>query len=165
MKRSRPKRRSSKKLPLLLDDSRITPRLAFHPFALEDEWYGRRRLRIISNSIDWAEKAPNAGIEILLCFHNACGDPSARSHRHYNQKEKIFHSRKHIALKPEEAARNLLALAKAATGFLSMLVERQPQLCRTIAATEPQWPVLADVTEKDWERAIAATVSKLELGR
>ena len=119
----------------------------------------------MSKSIDWAEKAPNAMIETMLCFHEACGDTSAKWHDYYDQTGKTFRREKHVALKPEEAARNLLIISNNAAAYLDLLLEKNPELCKAIAATEAHWPVSADLTEKDWQRAIAETVSKLELGR
>ena len=46
-----------------------------------------------------------------------------------------------------------------------MLVEREPELCRRLAATKSEWPVIADLTEKDWKHPIHETLSKLELGK
>ena len=163
MKKSQ--RPSSSRKSLLSNSREIPPRPAFRPFVLEDEQFGRRRLRTIGNSIDWAEKAPNASIEILLCFHDARGDEPAKLHDHYDQDGKIFCTRERVPLDPEEAARNLFKIGNTATTLLSLLIEKKPELCKAIAATKSHWPVVADMTEKDWQRAIEATISKLDLGK
>jgi len=68
-------------------------------------------------------------------------------------------------LPAEQAARDLLAIAKNATVYLSLVLEKAPDICRRIAATRCDWPVTVDLTEEDWQREIEHTISRVELGK
>jgi hypothetical protein len=82
-----------------------------------------------------------------------------------DQKHEIVHREKYVQPTQEQAARDLLTIAHDATAFLAMLLEKEPELCKMIAATKPAWPVMADLTEKDWQRHTAEIIERLGLGR
>lgn len=162
--RSRKTKSPAEKHPLCYDRP-ITPRPAFQAFALEDEWHGRRRLRGLGKILGEAKHAPNACSEIDSLYSEANGLSRAKWAIYYNVAGDEVHREEHVAATSEQAAHDLLTVAKNATMLLSMLLERKPELCRSMAATKSDWPVMADLTEKDWQREIAGIVAKLELGK
>lgn len=159
------KKKAPARKSILSHDGPITPRPAYRAFELEDEWHGRRRLRHMGRSFDSPKFAPNASMEIRVSYHDAIADGSSRWNIYRNQAGEEIHREMHIHVPPEQAARDLLAIAKNATIFLSLLLEKNPALCKGIAATKAEWPVMADMTEKSWQWQIAETVSKLEIGK
>lgn len=150
---------------LFLDDRPGPPSPAFRAFVLEDEWYGRRRLRGIGKSMSNAKLAPNSLGEIDSLYSDALGEWPVKWSICHNRAGEVVHQEEYVSATPEEAAHDLLIIARNATMFLSLLLEKQPELCRRIAATQSDWPVLADLTEKDWQRVTAETVARLELGK
>lgn len=161
----RPRSKAVKKKISLLDDGPITPRKAYRKFSLEDESYGRRRMRMLGKCIDQAKFAPNASHEVFSIYGEAIGSYKRKWFSCMNQSGDVVHREDYIHPTKEEAARDLLTIAHDATAFLSMLLDKEPELCRMIAATRPAWPVLADLTEKDWQRHAAQIIGRLELGR
>jgi len=155
------KRKSARKGNSTLEDDDIPPRSAFCPFSLEDEWYGRRTMRMLGKSLDSAKHAPNALHEAFSVYRAAVGDNKGQWFCCFNQEGEIVHREKVIHPTKEEAARDLLTIAHDACSLLSMLLEKEPELCRMIAATRPSWPVMVDLTEKDWQRDAAEIVEKL----
>ncbi|MBN8459077.1 MAG: hypothetical protein J0M04_14690 [Verrucomicrobia bacterium] len=154
----------AKKSPLL-DDGPINPRPAFREFSLEDEWYGRRRMRSLGKCINSAKHAPNASHEIFSTYRAALGNSKTQWFSCNNQAGDIVHREKYIQPTQEQAARDLYTIAYDATVLLGLLLEREPELCKLIAATKPAWPVVADLTEKDWQRHAAEMIDRLGLGR
>jgi hypothetical protein len=141
------------------------PRPAFRVFELEDEWHGRRRMRNISRCIDGAKFAPNAHGEISSLYQDALGKSRVKYFICTNLAGEVVHREEWLHISPEDAARDLLAIAKDATLYLELLLDRQPELCQRIATRKPDWPVMLDLTEKDWHRKLNETVSKLDLGK
>ena len=157
--------KSTTKMVSLLNDGPITPRPAFREFTLEDEWHGRRRMRSLGKCIDHARFAPNASHEIFSVYRAAVGNSKAKWFCCSNQAGELVHREKYVQPTKEQAARDLLTIAHDATIFLALLLDKDPELCQMIAATKPAWPVLADLTEKDWQRHVADMIDKLNLGR
>jgi hypothetical protein len=99
-----------------------------------------------------------------VLYLEAMGIDRVRWEIYRNRAGETVYQGEHAHASPEAAARELYVLAKNATLFLSMLIARQPDLCRQIAGTESDWPVLADLTNREWDRPIAATIANLKLG-
>jgi hypothetical protein len=156
--------KSVKKKTSIFADGPITPRPAYRTFSLEDESYGRRRMRTLGKCIDHAKYAPNASHEIFSIYGEAIGSSRAKWFCCMNQSGDVVHREDYIHPTKEQAARDLLTIAHDATALLSMLLDKEPELCRMIAATKPAWPVLADLTEKDWQRHATQIIGRLELG-
>ncbi len=153
------------KSPLHPDfDGEIVPKPAFRKFELEDEWHGRRRLRGFSKFIDEAKSAPNCVHEIFQAYREALSR-AEKFTGYLNQAGKLILREKRKAVSPEQAAKDLFTVAKNATYMLSRLVEKQPELCREIAVTSPEWPVMADLTEKNWLTPIRDVIEGIELGK
>ena len=150
---------------LFPDVDDMPPRPAFRPFALEDEWHGRRRMRGLGKCIDTVKLAPNSLGEIDVLYMEAIDQCRSKWELCYNRNGEMVYQREYATASAEDAANDLYKLAKNATTYLTMLVDRNPELCRKIAATKSEWPVLADLTEKEWQHPIAETISKLELGK
>lgn len=150
---------------LLSDDGPIVPRPAFRAFALEDECYGRRRMRNIGKCMEHTPFAPNATGEMMALYCDAIGKPRVLFEVCHNRAGKIVYRGKHIHVTPEQAVRDIFAIAKNATSYLSALLEERPALCQRLAANQSEWPVMADMTEKEWQRQVAKTVANLELGK
>ncbi len=161
----RTKKKTAAKRGTRSDDGPITPRPAFRKFCLEDEYYGRRRMRMLGKYIDHAKYAPNASREVFSIYRAAVECSKAKWFFCTNQAGDIVHREKYIQPTKEQAARDLLTIAHDATAFLAMLLENEPDLCKMIAATKPAWPVMADLTEKDWQRHTAEIIERLGLGR
>jgi hypothetical protein len=157
--------KSARKKNSLLADGPITPRPAYRKFTLEDEWYGRCRMRMLGKCIDYANHAPNASREVFSIYCAAIGVARAKWFCCTNQAGDIVHQEKYVVPTKEQAARDLLTIAHDATATLTLLLDKEPELCRMIAATKPAWPVLADLTEKDWQRQAAEIIDRLDLGR
>jgi len=149
----------------LRHDRPITPRPAFHAFILEDEQHGRRRLHGFGKVLDYPRFAPNAGHETFGVYSEALGLESGEWFCCFDQAGRIVHREKRVEPTPEAAAQDLLTIAQEATLLLTELLDRQPELCQSIAARKSWWPVMADLTEKDWQREIALKVAALGLGK
>lgn len=121
-------------------------------------------MRGIGKCTDSSKLAPNSFPEIDTLYMEALGKDCIKWELCHNRAGKRVYQGKHVQASAEDAAKDLLSVAKNATIFLSLLLEREPELCRRIAATKSEWPVLADMTEKDWRSPIAEAISKLELG-
>ncbi len=143
----------------------VSPRPAFRVFSLEDEQHGRRRLRGLGKYLDIAKFAPHVCHEALDVYLDATGDSTQKWFCCVNLNGEIIHREPRIAPSPEEAARDLLTIAKAATLLLTELLNSHPQLCQSLAGRQPNWPVLLDLTEKNWQRHLAETINKLGLGK
>ena len=116
-------------------------------------------MRSMGKWIDTVKLAPNSLGEIDVLYMEAIGQSDAKWDICYNRSGKIVHREEHVPAKPEEAAADLLKVAKNAACYLSMLLEREPELCKCIAATKSEWPVMADMTEKEWKHPIAETIA------
>lgn len=126
-------------------------------------------MRGLGKYLGMAKFAPNASHEVFSVYREALGESHRKLRAEWfvcvDQAGEIIHREKYRHPTQEEAVRDLLTIAKDATALLAELLNRQPELCRSIAASKSEWPVLADLTEKDWQRHIADTVGKLELGK
>ncbi len=141
------------------------PRLAFRKFELEDESHGRRRMRNFGRHFESTHFVKNSYGEMSSVYQDALGNSRVKRLLCKNLAGEVVHEEPWQRLDQEDAARELLAIAKNATLYLSLLLERQPDLCKRIAARKSDWPVWLDLTEKDWQRELSETVSKLELGK
>lgn len=159
------KQTETQRKSLLAGLESLPPRPAFRPFELEDETWGRRRMRSLGKCFDTTKHAPNALMEMDTLYMEAIGHCNFKFEICRNRAEEDVYQGPYVPASAEDAARDLYDLAKYAATFLSLLMERKPDLCRQIAATKSEWPVLADLTEKEWHRPIADTISKLELGK
>jgi hypothetical protein len=161
------KRKTPARKGHLLDHGPVVPRPAFRAFALEDERYGRRRMRGLGKNLDTAKYAPNASHEVFSVYLAALGQTKFPQKWFIclDQSGKEISREKYVPPTQEQAARDLLAIAVDATALLSELLNRQPELCRSLAASKPEWPVILDLTEKDWQRTLGETVATLELGK
>ncbi|EDY16124.1 hypothetical protein CfE428DRAFT_6386 [Chthoniobacter flavus Ellin428] len=134
------------------NDASIAVRPAFCAFTLEDEWHGRRRLRGLGKSLDVAKFAPNASGETFSIYRAALGDGEPKLYAKWftcvNQVGEIVHREKYVRPTQEQATRDLLNIAKDATALLAELLNRQPELCKSIAASMSEWPVLVDRTSE-----------------
>lgn len=115
--------------------------------------------------IDSAKLAPNSLSEIDVLYMEAMKRDCIKWELCHNRAGELVYQAEHTPASAEMAADDLLTVAKNAVFYLSMLVEREPELCRRLAATKAEWPVMADLTEKDWRLPIQETISKLELGK
>jgi hypothetical protein len=164
----KPRRGKSKTTRLrsvLSDDAPIARSPAFRTFTLEDDWHGRRTLRSLGKCIDFAKLAPNAVGEMDVLFCDAIGHQGTKWSICYDRDRKIIHQVEYVPATPEQAAEDLLTVAKEAVFYLSMLLERKPDLCRGIASRSACWPVMVDLTEKDWRTKVSETLDKIELGK
>jgi len=119
-----------------------------------------------SKFIDYAKLAPNAMGEMDVLYLEASGQSSdLKWELCLNRAGETVYRADYIAAAPEEAAKHLLMVARNATFYLAMLMDMAPELCRRIAATESHWPVIADLTQPQWQRPIADAIAKLELGK
>ena len=159
------KSKTSRPKSLLQDKGPITQRPAFRAFALEDDRHGRRRLRGLGKYLNLAKFAPNVVGEMDSLYCDAIGHSGIMWSICYDRDGKIVHQTDHVQAPPEQAAEDLLTVAKDAVFYLSMLIEKKPDLCRSIASRSACWPVMADLTEKDWQSKVGETVAKLELGK
>jgi len=156
-------KKGAKTIPEISDGEEIPPRPAFRRFELTDERNGKRRLKTIGKGISLAKRAPNAVPEIMGLFDDAM------KHRvpwicYHNRSNKMILREKRPRIEPEEAIENLFIVAQTAVAMLENLTEKLPDLCSQIAAKKSEWPVLADMTEKDWRRAVVDQVKKLNVG-
>jgi len=158
------RRKGVEAVPEFAGSEKITPRPAFRKFELTDEWNGKRRLRNIGKGISLAKRAPNAVPEIMGLFDDAI-EYRVPWICYYNRSNKMILREKRPRIEPEEAIENLFIVAQTATAMLASLTKKLPDLCSQIAAKKSEWPVLADMTEKDWRRTIADQVRKLKVGR
>jgi hypothetical protein len=165
IKPRRGKSKTSRLRSVLSDDGPITPKPAFRAFALEDDRHGRRTLRWLGKCLDLPEFAPNAVGEMDVLYCDALGNSGKKWSTCYDRDRNIVHRVDHVPAPPEQAAADLLTVAKDAVFYLSMLLEKRPELCRSIASRSPCWPVMADLTEKDWQAKAGETIAKLELGK
>lgn len=122
-------------------------------------------MRGLGKAHDYPKFAPNAGHETFGVYSEALGLNLREWFCCLDQKGEIVYSEKRVSPTPEEAARDLLTIAQEATSLLAELLKRQPAVCQGIAARASWWPVMADLTEKDWLREAAGTVEKLGLGK
>ena len=159
------KAKSPAKKPPLLRDDPITPRPAFRAFSLEDDRHGRRRMRSLGKVLGEAKYAPNALHEADSLYMAALGMARRETFSCMNPAGEIVHREKRPNPTPEEAARDLLTIAKDATILLTELFNQRPELFQSIAAREACWPVMADLTEKDWQRQTTLLVDRLNLGK
>ena len=123
-------------------------------------------MRSRAMSIRYTDLAPNSAMEMDVLYLEATGQASDLEWEICrNRSGKTVYKEHHVQATPEEAAQQLMVVARNATAYLSMLMEMNPELCRRIAATESQWPVMVDLRETDWSLPIAQTISKIELGK
>lgn len=122
-------------------------------------------MRGLGKNLETAKFAPNASREVFSVYCAALGNSRVKLFCCANQAGEIIHREKYVHPTQEEAVRDLLSIAQGATALLAELLNKEPELCQKIAANQSEWPVMADMTEKDWPRSIAEAVSKLELGK
>jgi len=122
-------------------------------------------MRGMGKCFDTIKHAPNAFMDMDILYMEALGRADFKFEIYRSRKGDEIYRGPYIPVSAEDAANDLYKLAKSAAVFLALLFERNPDLCHQIAANKSDWPVLADLTEKDWQRPIAETISKLELGR
>lgn len=159
------KNRSKKTLSALIADiEKRPPRPAFRKFELTDEWHGKRRMRSLGKGLRLAEFAPNAIPEIMGLYDDALDRPAPWM-CYYNRSRKIICREKRVRIEAEQAIEDLFIVARTATAMLSHLADKSPDLCARIAAKKSEWPVLADMTEKDWRKTITDQVTRLKIGR
>jgi hypothetical protein len=161
VKRSSKKQR--KQMVSALEDDEIVPRAAFRKFELTDEWNGKRRLRGIGKGLSLAKNAPNAVSEVLSLRDDAMGRRVPWV-CYYNRAGKMILREKRRRIEPEAAIEDLFLVAQVATAMLANVAEKCPDLCAKIAGKKSEWPVLADMTEKDWRRTISDRVARLKVG-
>ena len=108
--------------------------------------------------------ARNSYGEMFQLYEDATGRDTFKWHAIRNTSGKVILHEPHCPIEPEQAVRDLLTIARSATVFLEEIVKKAPDLCRRIAVAESNWPVVADLTEKDWRREIERTIGTLDLG-
>lgn len=72
--------------------------------------------------------------EMSSVYQDALGNSRVKRLLCKNLAGEVVHEEPWQRLDQEDAARELLAIAKNATLYLSLLLERQPDLCKRIAA-------------------------------
>lgn len=146
-----------------LEHAELKPRPAFRPFALEDEWHGKNLLRSIVWCFKGSRCQPNAALELITLYKDAIGKPDKWT-GYFNEANEIILREKHKSVPPEAAAADLVGLALDAVKWVTLLYEKQPDLCRAVARTLGEWPVHADLTAKDWKRDAQRVIADLGLG-
>ena len=154
---------SSKRRKITKIDCDPPPRPAFNKFELEKDWVGKNLLRTMAMKMYGGSHAPDCQRDMWMLYTDAIGKPRQWDCT-FDAKGEVTRRKKRVPIPPQDAAEELVKQVIDGVSMVGLLLSREPELCQRVARRLPHWPVIADLTAKNWKHDATEAISTVQLG-